>query len=121
MVINGDNKSLSSRVRFVDYSGRFPNLCNGVLILEIDGEDVAFGHETEDFDYKNGVYRDNNYDEFWSSGGSCSFSRDWEGNVSTNEWKIDVSELPDKYKPLAYEIDRVFNDNVPWGCCGGCL
>lgn len=30
-------------VKFVSYTGDFPNLCSGVLTLEIDGNPVSFG------------------------------------------------------------------------------
>ena len=35
MVINNYNKSNGNRVRFISYTGRFPNLCSGILTLEM--------------------------------------------------------------------------------------
>lgn len=35
----------NSRVKFIDYTGRYPNLCSGVLTLEIDGKIYKFGYE----------------------------------------------------------------------------
>lgn len=32
----------------------------------------------------------------------------------------DAFDYIQKYADGA-EIDEVFNDNVPWGCCGGCI
>ena len=29
--------------------------------------------------------------------------------------------VPNKYKEYSEEINDCMNDNVPWGCCGGCL
>ena len=37
------------------------------------------------------------------------------------KWQIDVEEIPEEYRKYASEIDKVFNDNVPYGCCGGCI
>jgi len=37
------------------------------------------------------------------------------------EWQIDINNIPEQYRKYAAEIDEVFNSNVPWGCCGGCL
>jgi hypothetical protein len=55
-------------------------------------------------------------------GGSCGFMNNYsESFVDQGEWRIDVDRLPDKYKKYAAEIDEVFNANVEYGCCGGCL
>lgn len=29
--------------------------------------------------------------------------------------------VPNKYKKYVADIDRVFNENVEFGCCGGCF
>lgn len=114
MLINNNNNNV---VKFVSYSGRYPYLCMGVLILMIDGEEVKFGHNYLDYDFKTNKYKDNNYDQFWSSGGG--FTQDY--MPYCGEWKIDVNEIPEKYRKYVQEIDNVFNTYVPKGCCGGCL
>lgn len=129
MLVNkSENKN--NRVKFVSYTGRYPNLCSGVLTLEIDGTQYKFGHNCMNHHFdekkKKWVYTDEdehnpNFDSFWHSGGSCYFVKDYQDIVETNEWHINVEELPEKIKELAEEIDIVFNDNVTWGCCGGCL
>lgn len=100
----------NNNVKFIDYTGEWPNLCSGILILEINGKIYKFGYNQE-------------YPSFWSSGGSCGFNDriNWESYVTSGEWEIDVDDLPEELKKYAPEIDRVFNDNVKWGCCGGCL
>lgn len=40
----------------------------------------------------------------------------WQG-----EWQINVNKIPEQFRKYAAEIDEVFNDNVPCGCCGGCI
>ena len=32
---------MKNRVEFVSYSGRYPNLCSGTLVLRIDGKTVT--------------------------------------------------------------------------------
>lgn len=108
-----------AHVKFVDYTGRYPNLCSGVLTLEIDGQQVRFGH---DYMIHDSWKTDGNYESFWRSGGSCGFSSDWSDEyVNHGEWEIDIDSLPEKYKKYAEEIAEEFNSSVPYGCCGGCL
>lgn len=115
MVINRDGNDYSN-IEFVSYTGKYPNLCSGVLTLRICGEECVFGHNCEDFDCKTGLYKDENYDKFWISGGCIG----GDGVAYRDEWNIICEELPKKYRKYVDEIDRVFNDNVEWGCCGGC-
>ncbi len=99
------------RVEFVSYTGKWPNLCGGILTLNIDGVEHRFG-------FKSGMH-----DRFWSSGGGCGFPNGYgaEPCVATGPWVIDADRLPAEFRALAPEIDEVFNSNVPHGCCGGCI
>lgn len=87
-------------VEFVSYDGKFPNLCSGILVLNIDGEEVVFPK----------------YCMF--SGGGTWFDDDWCDHVSCGEWTV---EVPAEYTAYYDDIHRVVNENVPFGCCGGCL
>lgn len=103
VISNSKDASRVDHVKFVSYTGKYPNLCSGNLTLLIDGETVKF---------------DSIKDRFWESGGFIS--DDYE-DVYTEEWIICIDDLPEKYRKYAYEIDRVFNAHVPHGCCGGCI
>ena len=118
MIIN--NNYTTEHVEFINYTGRYPNLCSGVLTLKIDGEICRFGHEPVNYIFSEGRYNDNNYDSFWHSGGSVSFDNDWDCHISTGEWNINIDNLPEKFRKYAAEIDYTFNANVEHGCCGGC-
>lgn len=107
MLVNR-NDTTNNNVEFISYSGKYPYLCIGKLVLKIDGEEVKFGNKYS--------YKDVDYPAFWHSGGGldnnyCAYS---------GEWEIDVEELPEQYRKYAIEIDDVFNTNVEHGCCGGC-
>ena len=128
MLVNKKNSN-TSRVKFISYTGEYPNLCSGVLTLEIDGVQYKFGHNYMEHHYDNdgnGYYGDEdpehpNFNSFWTSGGSVSADDGWDWYVETGEWEIDVNELPEQFWDVAAEIDAVFNENVEFGCCGGCI
>lgn len=115
------NKDTTEHVKFISYTGKYPNLCSGVLTLAIDGIEYSFGHDYANYDYGTHSYNDNNFDDFWTTGEDCGFTDDWDDYCHEREWKINVHELPEQFRQYAAEIDEVFNDNVEYGCCGGCL
>lgn len=109
-------------IKFVSYDGSWPNLCRGTLILEIDGIKCSFGNNYEWNDKLNRCEKTGGYDSFWTSGGYCAFSNNYmDSYVNKCPWIIEDDELPDFLKPYAEKISEVFNENVPYGCCGGCL
>jgi hypothetical protein len=96
-------------VKFVDYTGKYPNLCTGILTLNIDGIDCKFGYGCE-------------FQPFWRSGGCCEFRNNYEDTyIEQDEWIIGKEELPIQFRKYTKEIGEVFNKNVRWGCCGGCI
>ena len=130
MLVNSKSKD-TSRVKFISYTGEYPNLCSGVLTLEIDGTRYKFGHDyrhwhkdeaTGEWRYMDEDPENPNFDSFWSSGGRVTGGPpDWDFEVHTGEWRIDVDDLPEQFRDLAAEIDYVFNSSVRPGCCGGCV
>lgn len=100
------------KIEFISYSGEWPSLCLGTAIYNIDGKEVKFGHMEEN-------------SSFWRSGGHVWFDGDddWNGEwvVESGKWELDDFYLKDEYKPYAEELIDLFNENVPYGCCGGCI
>ena len=97
--------------RFVSYTGKSPNLCMGILTLSINGINKTFG-----------MYDGCDYDKFWFSGGSTGFRNGYSDSyIKKGDWGIDEYRLPDELRPFATLLINLFNDNVPNGCCGGCL
>ena len=97
-----------------EYTGKYPNLCSGDLTVEFDsGLTLSFG------------YAKNAYDRFWGSGGQCYFTNGYrDEHVEEGPWQFrDFSEtdLPWYYKTEYQEICDRFQEEVPNGCCGGCL
>ena len=130
MLVNKKNLN-TSRVKFISYTGEYPNLCSGVLTLEIDGKKYKFGHDftmchfhkdINDWVQEDEDPQNPNFNSFWSSGGCISHNGIWNWEVEHNEWEIDVNELPEQFWDVAAEIDEVINSGViPEGCCGGCI
>lgn len=111
MIVNlPENTVEEPNVKFVEYTGENPSLCCGELRLEIDGNIFSFGRKTSDYPVR-----------FWNSGGECGFTMSGDDYCTYGEWKIDYKRIPDEFKKYADQIDRVFNANVEFGCCGGCL
>jgi hypothetical protein len=104
MVVGSEIKK-EEHVEFVSYDGKYPCLCFGKLELKVDGEVWIFSNLAVD------------HSPFWHSGGTCNYRV----GTTQDEWIIDRDELPEELKIYAEEIDEVFNTNVPYGCCGGCL
>ena len=88
-----------NEIEFVSYNGEYPCLCMGTLVLKINGKEYS------DFSL--------------CSGGGCGFRNDYSDEwISHGPWEVTV---PEELKYLKDKINKVVNENVPFGCCGGCL
>lgn len=114
-----------AKVEFVEYTGKYPNRCSGRLFVKIDGKMTSFGSYCLG---ERGKTKDKgvpNYPAFWTTGGSVTFDDDWNDEIEEAPWELDVQYVIGKYSDdivrLLPELIRIFNENVPWGCCGGCV
>lgn len=73
----------------------------GTLVIEVDGKSYFLNHVL-------------------ISGGSVSFTQDWDEIVDQGDWEVDLEGYPE-LEPHKEEITRVVNENVRQGCCGGCV
>lgn len=99
-------------IKFVKYTGAYPNLCSGTVFLEVDGEPVVIQpyHLT--------------------SGGSCGWDPEY---IDRGPWTLkrpkgmlewDAFVLPQETRFTEEELDYIehlINENVEHGCCGGCI
>lgn len=90
-------------IEFVEYDGCYPNLCSGDLIISVNGL----------------RYTIKKYSLI--SGGSVWFDDDWNEHVEHGLWTIREDALPDELKIHKEKIEKVINENIPEGCCGGCV
>lgn len=95
-------------VEFVSYSGKYPNLCSGTLVLKVNGKIYRFGHGEAN-------------ECLLMSGGSICFSDLNEFYTEHGPWVILCDRLPAELIPYASEISRCVNENIRHGCCGGCI
>lgn len=93
---------MKERLKFISYDGKYPNLCSGTLVMELDGKKVHFPSYC------------------LSSGGSVTFDSDWCEHVTQGKWTI--KEFPDNFpEELKKYATKLVNRNVEYGCCGGCV
>lgn len=91
-------------VEFVSYDGAYPNLCTGQLVLKINGQVREFSRHC------------------LQSGGTVWFDNDWNAHIENGRWSIDPRpHPPEDLEPLRKEIEECINENIPHGCCGGCV
>jgi hypothetical protein len=96
------NKEKNSKVKFVSYDGKYPNLCSGTLVLEVNGKTYKWGNHS-------GI--------IYSGGGLL---HNYEGTYN-GEWNVDYAKINDEIKDYAEAIDACINENITYGCCGGCI
>lgn len=87
-------------IQFASYDGEYPTLCMGTLVIVVNGV----------------VYR---LKDVLRSGGSCSYYESC--GTTQGKWTIFEENLPDELKQYADKIAKIVNENVEWGCCGGCM
>lgn len=69
------------------------------------------------------VWVDGQYYDFGDhclhSGGYVTFDDEWNEEVGEGDWVISFpNNFPEEYKSAVY--DKV-NEEIPHGCCGGCI
>jgi hypothetical protein len=91
------------KIEFVSYDGEYPNLCSGVLTILVDGVKRELPEHC------------------LVSGGCVFFDDDWNDYVVEGDWCLSDWNFPEDLEPYREEILKIVNENVPKGCCGGCV
>lgn len=91
-------------IKFISYTGKFPNLCSGTLTVEHDGTQYEI-----------------NGNKAFYTGGNVSFSAGWEEDIEIGAWGVFADELPPELEEHWEKVEEIMNDNVQHGCCGGCI
>ena len=92
-----------AKIEFISYDGKYPCLCFGTLVIKVNDKPYTLTHAM-------------------ISGGRIvgGASTDWDMWTEEGEWSLDLEEYPE-LKQYKDEITEVVNDNVRYGCCGGCI
>jgi len=94
---------MNERLKFKSYDGLSPNFCWGKLILNLDGLDITFPEHCLYFD---GVCFDDNYNKI----------------EKNDKGKWVITDFPENFpKELKERANELVNENMEWGCCGGCI
>lgn len=120
---------MKSIIEFIDYDGCYPCLCIGTLKVKIDGKEIIFSDSGEyceyDEDKEKMIYKENCYPKFWQSGGTIkSNGSGWKMWAEKGEWELSAyrnENYPQEILNIMDDLIKVFNENVPHGCCGGCI
>lgn len=87
-----------AHIEFVKIYEKEWALCGSTVVLKINDQEIEFHR-------------------ILGSGGSVSWGDEEEINIGP--WC--VRNLPEYLEKYEEEITKVINDNVDWGCCGGCI
>lgn len=111
------------QIEFVSYSGKYPCLCYGKLVVRINGKYYSFNgkYNSEKISKKN-----NELPSLWISGGRVDFEDDYSDyTIKNGDWTLseylDKDDFPEIVWKNRLGIIDVMNQNVPKGCCGGCV
>ena len=109
-----------AKVKFVKYECEPLSRCRGALYVWIDNKLISFGAWC---DCKRSQP---DYPPFWESGGEVDY--DDNGMIKDcrqGPWKLakDISkwDYTEEIERAFPELIRIMNENVRWGCCGGCI
>lgn len=90
----------------------------GMLTIKVNGCKMTFGGCLDDkLNYVTG-----DYSSFCSTSGCVRCNSEGVFDVEHGEWYYDgYTKLPDVIKDNIDEVMELFNEHVPYGCCGGCI
>lgn len=128
-------------IEFVSYEGKFPNLCEGLLVVRIDGRLYAFSPYSNESLYRSFWNRFNRTEAleddsitkvsgfYLRSGGYIDWGEDGENpKIVKRKWIIDdkAMKLENGVRFILSgeqksELEKVINQNIELGCCGGCV
>lgn len=104
--MNGRDKQMKFEgiafITKIEYDGSYPNACRGNLVVVVNEKRWEFPRYC------------------LSSGGSVWFDANWMEHIESGPWS--VSEWPKNFpKEYRNAVVEAINEEIPCGCCGGCV
>jgi hypothetical protein len=96
-------------LKFISYDGKYPNLCGGkltIIVVYSDGTEypVVFGSD---------------YHRCLTSGGEYG-NEDGKWTFEFDDYNNEKDKFPEFTPMVIAYLEKIINDNIPQGCCGGC-
>lgn len=91
------------KIEFIKYTGKWPTLCSGELYFKVNGKEYKI----------KGLV----------PGGEVGFKGGYGGEsyIKKGPWRLHNHGFPKELKSYKRLITNMVNENVKYGCCGGCL
>ena len=91
------------KIEFIKYTGKWPTLCSGELYFKVNGKEYKISGLVP--------------------GGEVGFKGGYGGEsyIKKGPWRLHNHDFPKELKPYKRLITNMVNENVKYGCCGGCL
>lgn len=91
------------KIEFIKYTGKWPTLCSGELYFKVNGKEYKI----------KGLV----------PGGEVGFKGGYGGEsyIKKGPWRLHNHDFPKELKPYKRLITNMVNENIKYGCCGGCL
>lgn len=91
------------KIEFIKYTGKWPTLCSGELYFKVNGKEYKI----------KGLV----------PGGEVGFKGGYGGEsyIKKGPWRLHNHDFPKELKSYKRLITNMVNENVKYGCCGGCL
>lgn len=99
------------KIEWVKYTGEPPYMCNGYLIVKIDGKETTFGGEYV------GQWK-TDYPQFWDCGKFASPYMDWDFWRFEEDYSKDFKGLSAEEKRI---LEKLWKENAPEEECWGCV
>ena len=113
-------------VEFIKYTGEYPVLCMGNLVVKINGKQYVFGDKWNN-DGDINIKSEYKLPPFWESSGTIITTEEYDMFPVVGDWAFTNSFKLENYpeeirnEEIFDKLMELMNEKVEHGCCGGCI